>query len=365
MTSQRATEIEQQIAAVFRQEGWRTDAGPNGSDLLLRKGKVAYIVEIKIASEARSDRLLPLLAQAILEARSYAKQARLKGAPMAVIAAPRLTSKVIKQLHGFVSAHAPDVAVRVIDLENARRVSGLQPGALAATKVNLFSDRHQWLLKVLLAPYLERPDLLNAPLTNYRNASELAKAGGVSVMTSFRFLRELKAEGFLDDASGVIRVVRLEELLRRWQAAAGRQAVEIPLRSLFPINRRDLLRRVLNALPGRACAGLFAAADLLHLGFVKGAPIHIYVSHLPTLPLSKMKLVSIEAGRPADVFLRVVRRTESIFRGAVEVDGLRVCDVLQIWLDVVNYPARGAEQADLIFRRVIKSMIAKAQAVHA
>jgi hypothetical protein len=41
----------------------------------------------------------------------------------------------------------------------------------------------------------------------------------------------------------------------------------------------------------------------------------------------------------------------------VAVDGVRVSDPLQVWLDVSPHPARGREQADLIFRQVIKPMI--------
>jgi hypothetical protein len=39
--------------------------------LLARRGRTAYAAHVKVGSEGRSDRLVPLLAQAVLEARRY------------------------------------------------------------------------------------------------------------------------------------------------------------------------------------------------------------------------------------------------------------------------------------------------------
>ena len=50
--------------------------------------------------------------------------------------------------------------------------------------------------KVLLAP--ELPDaLLNAPRGQYRNASQLAGAAHVSVMSAFRLVQQLQEGGYL------------------------------------------------------------------------------------------------------------------------------------------------------------------------
>jgi hypothetical protein len=49
-----------------------------------------------------------------------------------------------------------------------------------------------------------------------------------------------------------------------------------------------------------------------------------------------------------------------VFRGAVELDGVAVSDVLQIWLDVSAHPSRGEEQADLIRRKVLGKIIESA-----
>ena len=57
--------------------------------------------------------------------------------------------------------------------------------------VHLFTDLNQWMLKVLLAPELPSP-LLSAPRGGYQNASELARAAGVSVMTAYRLVERVR-----------------------------------------------------------------------------------------------------------------------------------------------------------------------------
>jgi hypothetical protein len=41
----------------------------------------------------------------------------------------------------------------------------------------------------------------------------------------------------------------------------------------------------------------------------------------------------------------------------VNVNGVLASDVLQVWLDVAAHPARGAEQAEEIWRRVLAPMV--------
>ena len=62
---------------------------------------------------------------------------------------------------------------------------------------------------------------------------------------------------------------------------------------------------------------------------------------------------------PAHV--RVPAARESVFRAVVRRDGVAVSDAVQIWLDASAYPGRGAEQADLIYRRVLRPLLQKAR----
>ena len=119
------------------------------------------------------------------------------------------------------------------------------------------------------------------------------------------------------------------------------------MRFRLPGNSEGQLRKI--ASSGRACLALFAAADALTVGFVKGVSPHVYVERIQPANIAAWKsLRPCEPGEFPEVVLRQAPAPQSVFRGMVRVDGAAAADVLQIWLDVAAHPSRGAEQADLI-----------------
>ena len=84
---------------------------------------------------------------------------------------------------------------------------------------------------------------------------------------------------------------------------------------------------------------MFAAADMLGIGFVHGAPLHVY---LEKIDVAVLRELGLSAQRPsesgADVYIRIPAANESDFRATVERDGIPVSDVLQVWLDVSRHP---------------------------
>jgi hypothetical protein len=364
---------ERRIADLFRKAGWTVLPQANGPDFIVRKGRSAYVVEVKRSSEARADRLVPQLSQGILQARRYA-QGVPDAAPLVVVVASRVPTRVVEQVKTFASDYAPDVAIGIVDSRGLRDFSeedltdlNASPSmgtvrfrAVEARPADLFSDLNQWLLKLMLAPHLNQPDLLNAPLRHYKNASELARAADVSVMTAFRFLRQLRVDGYLHEDHEALRIVRLDELLERWRTVAFRPTAGIPARWVLPGDRRKRIAQALKPLDDDACLGLFAAADALHVGIVRGAATHVYVRTL-TAAISRMRLLTASELAGADVIVKVPSAPESVFRAAVTVDGIRTSDVLQVWLDVQNEPTRGKEQAQALQRRIIEPMLKRAK----
>jgi len=388
--------LERRVAEIFRRAGWKVQRERTLGDLhavlAIKRGDYAYMVEVKGAPEGRRDRLLPLLALAILQAQVIARRSPEASAPLAVVGAKRVHDSLAGGMERFVQEYAPGVALGLIDLEgfqwfhgpglerlNARRERAAQRLRVRTPEVasHLFSDLNQWMLKVLLAPQIP-PDLLASPRAEYRNASQLAAAAGVSMMSAFRFVRQLRVERFLDESAPPLRLVRLDELLRRWQAANLRPVREVAMRWVLRRNPahqiHDALRahapeqstpsgrsRRDQAITARACLGLFAAANALGLGLVHGVAPHIYVERLETSALQRLGL-SLEAPVSSpDVYIRVPATPESVFRGAVRRDSLPACDVLQVWLDAAAHPARGIEQADMIYRHVLRPLLEKGQ----
>ena len=165
----RHAHVERLLVQVLEDAGWKVShepGGPNGyrPDLLIRRPGASYVVELKVGVEGRSDRLVPLWAQACLQASSASG----KHAPLAIVAAPRIAPRVAENILKFAERFAPDAAVGVIDLAGLRLFRGLQLESLnveAPSKprmdshapkeqAQLFSDLNQWMIKVLLAPQL-------------------------------------------------------------------------------------------------------------------------------------------------------------------------------------------------------------------
>jgi len=231
------------------------------------------------------------------------------------------------------------------------------------------------MLKVLLAPHIPE-NLVAAPRSAVKNAAKLAQAAEVSAPSAFRFVRQLKLEGFLDERGESVRLVRLEELIRRWRAASLKPVQQYPMRWLIPgdperqlwdgVEAYETGRPPLRSSGGRrgaarrrwprACLALFAAAEALGYGFVHPAPRHLYLEWLDHEALRRLGLAPAAPGHDVDVFVRQPPARESVFRGAVRRDRVAVADIIQTWLDISEHPARGAEQAKDIRRRALKSL---------
>lgn len=366
--SERGRSAESRLAALFEKAGWHVRRHPSdpGPDLVVRRKGIEYAVEIKSAPEGRSDRLVPLFAQAVLQA---AHAASPKAVPLAVVAAPSISPRAAEQVMAFARRYAPDAAAGVIDFEGFALFRGPHIEDMNAPVRDLpvsvrqsvrdsgqfFSDLKQWMLKVMLAP--ELPDaLLSAPRGQYRNASQLARAANVSVMSAFRFVQQLQREGYLHESAPYLNLVRREDLFGRWQAFSPRSPREVPMRSLLPGDRQAQLRRMAGS--GRACLALFAAADALGIGFVHGVPPYVYVQRIQPANLAAWKnLRPCAPGEAPDLIVRQAPVPQSVFRGVVRPEGMAACDVLQVWVDVAAHPSRGREQADMIRKRILRRVI--------
>lgn len=363
---------EDEIARLFESAGWHVDREPAvdslHADLRVSKKRRTYLVEIKSSSEGRPDRVIALLALAVLQAQSYAR-AIPKAKPLAMVWVGNASPALFEKVNDFHRRHASDVAIGIVSGDGLRYFAGdgleamnaasplprKRSSAAPARTPDLFSDLNQWMLKVLLAPEIPA-QWLAAPRGEYRNVSQLAEAADVSVMSAFRFASRLREEGFLEESGPTLQLVRRGDLFRRWQSAAQRSTPEWRMRFLMPGADRSQLRALLSR--HLACLGLFAAAEHLGLGHVSGVPPYVYVPRTSrSAPQAWKELVPALAGEPAQLIVKQASAPQSVFRGAVSDEGVRVADVLQIWLDASSHPARGMEQADLIRRTALRNVI--------
>jgi hypothetical protein len=241
---------------------------------------------------------------------------------------------------------------------------------------DLFSDLNQWMPKILVGQRFPEA-LISTPRTPIRNASQLAAAAGVSVMSASRLVNQLKDRGFLHEGEDGLRIMRIEDLLDLWISANRNAGNEIPARWMIKqgqdqlqsalraygtrsdsrmIVRRKRPENVPRPLP-RCCLGLFAAAGALGLGFVRGVLPRLYLERLTPNALSGLGLILDGSGQAADIHLCIPANREAIFRASLIREGVPVSDVLQVWLDASVHPARGREQAQEIQRRVLKPLM--------
>jgi len=224
------------VADAFRDQGWNVSEDPGsgdvGLDLVAWGHGKKLVLEIKRASEGRKDRVIPLLSQAALNVAYQSRRIPGHPIPVAIVGANRISESVAEEATEFVRERVPEVAVGLLDWEGFRSFAGHGLESLSSPRraessargpkarpPQLFSDLNQWMLKVVMAPGIPE-EYLSAPRRQYQGASPLAEAAGVSVMSAFRFVAELSKEGFLDSGLGVLRLVRLKELMNRWAAAS-------------------------------------------------------------------------------------------------------------------------------------------------
>jgi hypothetical protein len=375
------------VASLFREEGWKVVEEPReknvAPDFLVSGHGKKFVVELKRASEGRKDRVIPLLSQAALEAAYYSRVMPGHPVPLAIVGANRVPNSIAEEAKQFILERAPGVAVGVVDLEGFRLFAGhgleslsssrrpqsdLHAPNVRARPPQLFSDLNQWMLKVLLAPRIPE-SYLSAPRGIYEGASQLAEAADVSVMSAFRFVEEFSKEGFLE-SGGVLRLVRLRELLNRWMAASQRRVLEIPMRWILHRGKKALWNAVrsyrsdeamafanfadqLSSPRPRVCLGLFEAAEALGIGFVHGVKPHLNLERLNGDVQEELGLSGNAEEADADLYVRIPGNRESAFRGVVRNDDVPVSDILQVWLDVSQHPSRGKVQADLIWRKIL------------
>lgn len=203
----------------------------------------------------------------------------------------------------------------------------------------LFSPRSSRILRALLEQPKEEWTLAG-----------LAVEASVSLRTAHLVVNALEEKAFVEKRRGAITLQKPGELLDLW---AQNYRLEQHRRYAFYTFARDP-RELAAKLTVHALARREQLALTLHSGasqvapFVRTSDVHAYFAGDLERLAKALDLRPVETGGTVHLFEPY---DEGVFYRVQTIRGVRVVGNIQLYLDLVNYPARGREQAEVLRRQ--------------
>lgn len=219
------------------------------------------------------------------------------------------------------------------------RKSGAPAPRARARLRRLFSPRSSRILRVLL----EQP---RAEWTLTRLAGDAA----VSLRTAHLVINALAEKLFVTKRRGAIRLEQPGALLDLW---AENYRMDVHRQHTFYTFARDL-RALAARLTAHGATTNEEIALTLHTGaalvapFVRPADLHVYVQGDLDRLVRAVDLRPVESGGTVHL---LEPYDAGVFYRVQTIKGIRVVCNTQLYLDLINYPARGREQAEVLRRQ--------------
>ena len=102
--------------------------------------------------------------------------------------------------------------------------------------------------------------------------------------------------------------------------------------------------------------GLHSGANLV-APYAVYNEVHIYIQDKGSINRIVEKLKLREAGEGANLIFLLPYYKHSVFYGKQRIRTLWVVSALQLYLDLHNYPIRGLEQAEHLYKKRLKQII--------
>ena len=364
-----------------------------GIDYLVHWKDRSFALEVKVVQKL-ADWLFHSLSHSILVLQAARRLKEWDS--LLAIYADSLDLRIVRRLKGQIALYAPDLwwivadangnlvahlpsgdEEEIGDLRKRERALGFHPESVGSSPsffnshwskqdspMLSFSDLDQWLLKVLLFAR-SQAEGWGGPRGPIRNLAQLAKLASVSPPLVYRWAAAMERSGYLSKQRRRVPIlVSLNALLAEWR---GRYRVshnkQIACSSVFGDHsqesfRGDFLNR-LRQLPVNAppCAlSGHQASWLYRLKHSDARSIHLYVSGESAGLMKHLQLVESQ-NAVAPVMLLEPRHIRSVFGGLSRIDGVPVCDILQVYLDLYYLPDRGREQAEFIHERMLEPIM--------
>ena len=209
---------------------------------------------------------------------------------------------------------------------------------------NLFAKKAADIIRVLLVHYPKTWTMRDL-------AEESGAALGYTSRVSKTLIRQRLA--LRASARSELKVMAPADLLKRWAAfsnfVANTTFVEY-------YSHEEDIGKFLSRFKGRermeyALTGL--AGALLVEPFVRPTNTHIYIRKRSDAIewANELGLMPVEENGNVKF---AIASSDGIFYGAQEIDGIRVVSDIQLYVDLYNYPARGREAADELYKKIEK-----------
>lgn len=209
-----------------------------------------------------------------------------------------------------------------------------------------FTDRASLVLRALLA----RPGA-------WLRVTELATEAGVTKGWVSRVAVILEQRSYVEREGSRLRLADPTRVLLDWSARYtwSDNRIESYLAPFEHDELLDRVRDVLSAEPAAAALTLLAASDLV-APHVHHDQVHLYVepARLAMVRDRIRQVLSLEPVRQGgNVHLVDPYYRHSVFFDRGEVHGLPVVSPVQLYLDLVHFPLRGAEAAAMLARTTL------------
>lgn len=335
---------------------------------------VSFLVEYKVEAFYRAASFRALIGDAILRFQRDSTTKRRRDVQLLLaVLLERMSRKTSDDLKEYAGKYEPDLnwlvlseggegVFRLLGREEPVRLSEPLRTRMEATAagnpIGIFSPRNQWLLKLLLMPGIDHR-YWGGPDSKPHSVGELAEVSGVSQPSVSQFVQRAESAGFLRRSENDFIMLQHRELLEDWSHALKHRPLNsVGVRPIYgdePEQKwlarvRQYCAKSPNQHP--VAVGSHLACHLHGVGRSNNRSMILHVNR--PLPELMDKLQLVEDSSPAP-WLKLVFPffADTVFRSSVVLDGVPVVDLLQCYLDVRTSPARGLEQADHIFQKVL------------
>ena len=176
---------------------------------------------------------------------------------------------------------------------------------------------------------------------------ELAKFANVSLGMTVRIVNALESSGLVKKSRG-ISVLNFKKLLKAW---AYTRSIEENKKIQFLAAERPqyLIKKISNLLKDNSYAfTLFSATEIV-FPYVAPNKVHMYILESQEDIIKKIFLKEgIMPAEEGNVVCYIV--DESYFYASQEVRGVKIINLPQLYIDLIDYSGRGEEAAEKILK---------------